>query len=258
VSTPLTAAGYVWDLLLVLVRKELKLRYRGTSLGILWSLGNPIALAVVLHVAFRRVLDVDIDRYAAFILSALFPWQWFSNSITEGSKSFLENGDLIKKLPFPRIAIPAAVVAGDLVHFVITLPVLALVLVWESGTPPPVGWASGVPLLVALQASLTLGAVVIVASAHTLFRDIGQLTRVALLLLFYVTPILFPASMLPPDLRWLLVANPLAPIISCWRHLVMKGSPGPLLPAAVVWTLLVSVTAAAVYRSIRPRLAELV
>ena len=112
---------YYRDLLGVLTSKELKLRYRGTKLGILWSLANPIALALVLHFAVKLVLRIDIDSYALFILSGLFCWQWISNSLTASAVSFTGNTRLIRKLSFPRYMLCVAVVFGDMIHFAITI-----------------------------------------------------------------------------------------------------------------------------------------
>jgi len=121
------------DLVRVLVSKELELRYRGTSLGVLWSLANPLAFAIVLHIAFREVYRVPIERYPVFILSALFPWQWLSTSVGAAPLVFFHNAPLLKKLRFSPSSLCAAVVAGDLVHFVATLPVLLLLVVVTGG-----------------------------------------------------------------------------------------------------------------------------
>ena len=113
---------YLGDLVSVFLSKEIKLRYRGTLLGVVWSLANPLAFALVLYIAFRQVLRIEIENYPLFILSALFPWQWISNSIGAGPMLFISNASLIKRLPFPRVALAAAVVLNDMIHFMITIP----------------------------------------------------------------------------------------------------------------------------------------
>src|SRR5262245_34686661 len=107
-----------WDVISVLLSKEVQLRYRGTVLGILWSLANPLAFTAVLYLAFRRVLQVSIENYPLFILSALFPWQCLSNSIGTAPMLFISNSSLIKKLPFNKAALAVAVVLNDMIHFV--------------------------------------------------------------------------------------------------------------------------------------------
>src|ERR1043166_5473591 len=113
--------AYLGDVISVLLTKEIKLRYRGTIFGILWSLANPLALTLVFYVAFRRVLRIDIENYPLFILAALFPWQWLSNSVTAATVLFSWNAPLIKKLPFPKVALCVSTVLIDMIHFSITI-----------------------------------------------------------------------------------------------------------------------------------------
>lgn len=249
--------GYFYDLLVVLVSKELKLRYRGTVLGILWSLANPLAFCLVLYVAFKRVLQVEIDNYALFLLSTLFAWQWLSNSLNSASLLFIANASLIKKLRFPTSALALAVVITDMIHFMITIPVY-VGLMTLSGKAPGTTWMIGVPILLLAQASFTYGAAVIIAAVNALLRDLEQLIRILLLLLFYLTPILFPVDMVPEGLTWLLVLNPIAPMMIAWRTLLVENTLSPYLGLAVVYALLSLTVAVPVYRKISWRLAEVV
>ncbi|MFQ5699086.1 MAG: ABC transporter permease [Myxococcota bacterium] len=250
--------AHAWDLIHLLVRKELKLRYRGTTLGLLWSLANPLAFAFVLQVAFKRVFRVDIENYAVFILSGLFPWQWFSNSMGAGSTVFIFNAALIKKLPFPRFSLCAATVLGDLTHFVVTLPLLgALILVTEGRLNGTV-WAIGVPLLLLIQMVQTTALVTLVATVNAYLRDLEHLVQVLLLLLFYVSPILYPTSMVPPSLHWMLYLNPISPLMISWRSLIVDGQLSLYLPIAAAHALLAVVVALFFYRRLEGRLAEVV
>jgi len=249
---------HAWDLLMVLLRTELKLRYRGTSLGILWSLANPIAFALVLNIAFQHVLKMQIDHYALFILSGLFPWQWFTNSLGPGCAVFVNNASLIKKLPFPRFALCGAVVLGDFVHFLSCLPVLVGLVLWE-GTPfDPIVWLIGVPLVLAIQTVLVMALVTTLACVNAYLRDLEQLVRVLLLLLFYITPVLYPYSMIPAHLTWIVYVNPLAPIIVSWRALALDGVLSPWIAVAALQTLVFSLLALVFYRRLAGRLAEVV
>ena len=246
------------DLISVLLTKEIKLRYRGTLLGVLWSLANPLAFALVLYIAFRQVLRIDIENYPLFILSALFPWQWLSNSIGAGSMLFIANASLIKRLPFPKVALGIAIVLHDMLHFALTIP-LFIAFSWISaGQAPAWNWLFGVPILLFIQASLLAAVVVIVGVANAFFRDLDQLVRVFLLLLFYVTPVLYPASMVPPHLEWLLLMNPFAPLMISWRALLIDNSLSLYIPAAVVHASLAVGLALWTYKKAEWRLAEVV
>jgi lipopolysaccharide transport system permease protein len=249
---------YFWDLVSVLLGKEIKLRYRGTLLGIFWSLANPLAFALVLYVAFKRVLQVEIENYPLFILSALFPWQWISNSIGAAPMLFISNASLIKRLPFPKAALGVAVVLNDMIHFAVTIPLFVVLLLLAAGRAPALNWLFGIPVLLIAQGSLLLAIVVVVATLNALLRDLDQLVRVILLLLFYVTPVLYPASMVPRNLEWLLILNPFSPLVISWRALLLDNSLSPYIVVSLIHALLALAVAVPVYRKVRWRLAELV
>ncbi|HVP28113.1 MAG TPA: ABC transporter permease [Myxococcota bacterium] len=246
------------DLVRVLVEKELELRYRGTSLGVLWSLANPLAFALVLHVAFRVVYRVPIAHYPVFILSALFPWQWLTTSIGAAPLLFFSNAPLLKKLRFPTSSLCLAVVLGDLVHFLATLPVLVALVLITGGGGLSARWLVGIPLLVAVQATLTLGIVLVLASANVFFRDLDPLVRVVMSLLFYLTPVVYPVTLLPESLHFTLYLNPFAPLMVAWRSLVLEGAISPWIGVAAAQAALALTLALGVHRRRASLVAELV
>jgi lipopolysaccharide transport system permease protein len=251
--------GHNLDLLRVLTAKELKLRYRGTLLGVLWSLAHPLALALVLHFAMKIVVRLDIENYALFLLSALFPWQWLANSLGAATITFTYNGGLIRKLAFARHMLCSAVVLGDLAHFAVTIP-LFVAFRMVAGLPPMYGdWLLGLPTLLLIQAATVLGCVMVIATTNAFLRDIEQLVRLALLLLFYATPIFYPLSMVPESLTWVILSNPFAPMIICWRSLLLEGSLEPLyLGMALGYAIVLLAVGTAVYSRVSWRLAEVV
>jgi lipopolysaccharide transport system permease protein len=247
-----------FDLVGVLTSKELKLRYRGTSLGVLWSLANPVCFAVVLHFAMRVVMKLDIENYGLFLLSTLFAWQWASNSLNASSSAFTMNGRLIRKLAFPRYLLCAAVVAADLFHFLVTIPVYAGMRVFYGLPPGEFLWLWGVPLLIVIQGALVLGGVLLIATLNSIVRDVEQLVRVGLLLLFYVTPILFPLSMVPERLHWVVLVNPFAPLLISWRELLADGTMSSYVAWAAAHAAIALAAGFAVYRRFAWRLPEVV
>ncbi len=250
--------AYYYDLLSVLTSKELKLRYRGTKLGVLWSLANPIAFALVLHFAVKRVLRIDIDSYALFILAALFSWQWISTSLSASASVFTGNASLIRKLYFPRYMLCVAIVFGNMIHFAVAIPVYAALRV-ASGLPPMSStWIAGIPLLLVLQSLLLLGGVMIISTINAILRDMRHLVEVGLVLLFYLTPIIYPLSMVPRGGQWLVLVNPLAPIVLSWRDLLLDGVLSPYCVLAAGYAVLSLGLGFAVYRRFSWRLPELV
>src|SRR5215510_6140679 len=253
-----TKFGYAWDVISVLLSKEIKLRYRGTILGILWSLANPLAFTAVLYIAFRRVMQINIENYPLFILSALFPWQWLANSIGSAPMLFISNSSLIKKLPFNKVALAVAVVLNDMIHFCITIPLFAVLLFISGAHGPTLNWLVGIPVLLVAQALLTLAIVIVIATLNAFLRDLDQLVRVFLLLLFYVTPILYPVSMVPRNLEWLLLVNPFSPLLISWRAFMMDNYLSPYIIVAAGQACLFLLIAIPVFKRTEWKLAELV
>lgn len=213
---------HTWDLVQLLTVRELKLRYQGTALGYFWSLARPLLFALVLYIAVGRIIRINIPHYHLFLLSGLFPWTWFQASVFLAAPSFANNGNLLKKVYFPRFVLPLSTVTNNFVHFALSLPVLAVLLL-VAGKVPNANWLIGLPLLVLLQLLLLMGVVLIVATVDVFFRDLEHLVDVGLYLLFYLTPVLYPLAMVPSQLRPLMHLNPLAPLIEAWRDLFLEN-----------------------------------
>src|SRR4030043_1394579 len=113
---------YYKDLVLALTQKELKVKYRRSFLGYLWSVANPLALALVFFIAFKVVMRIQIENYTLFLISGLFPWQWFSNSVSSSAMAFVSNASLIKKVNFRSESLVVATVLNDMLHFILSVP----------------------------------------------------------------------------------------------------------------------------------------
>ena len=154
---PVARAGYYRDLVVTLTIKEIKVRYKRTFLGYAWSLLNPIVYAVTYWIAFKAILNVRIEGYFVFLLCGLFPWQWLSNSLTSSPLAFVNNASLIKKISFPRYLIVLSTVLTEGLHFLLCLPVLAVIMVMFDRGAPHWSWLVGVPILLVLQAMIIFG-----------------------------------------------------------------------------------------------------
>ncbi len=246
------------DLVSVLVAKDLKVRYRSTMLGYVWSLLYPLAFALIFYFLFRVIARIEVENYALFLITGLFPWHWISNSVSASTFYFLGNGSLIKKVMFPRILLVTAGVLNDLVHFVLTIPVIVLFLLWHKMLPP-LSWGYQVPLMVLVTFLTAMGMALFIATCTVFLRDIERLVSLVLTLWFFLTPILYPADMIPDRLRWTNYANPLGPLMIGWRRVLLEGDlPLDLLGAAVFWAALFFVLGYLVFRRLEWRFAELV
>jgi lipopolysaccharide transport system permease protein len=216
-------AQYYIDLILVLTQKDLKVRYKSSILGHLWSVAHPLAFAVVFYGAFKVIVKIPVENYALFLICGLFPWQWFANSLNAAPMIFLGNAPLIKKVNFPRNLLPFTLVLQDMLHFVLAIPVIILFLFF-AGKTPGLLWCVGIPVLIVAQLSLVYGICLIIASLNLFFRDLERLTTIFTTILFYATPVFYPETMIPLKFQSLLKLNPLAPLIVNWRNLLLEGT----------------------------------
>lgn len=210
------------DLIIVLTQKELKVRYKNNILGYIWSIANPLAFAFVFFFAFKVVMRIQMEEYTLFLIAGLFPWQWFSNSVTSSPGIFIGNSSIIKKIRFPRNIIPLSIVLQDMIHFLLSIPVIIIFLFIYRKTPS-LTWLYGIPILLSLQLLLTYGTSLIISSTNIFFKDIEKLTIILITFVFYFTPIIYPETIVPDRYKPFIKINPLAPLMISWRNLFLNG-----------------------------------
>jgi ABC-type polysaccharide/polyol phosphate export permease len=231
------------ELLRSLIVRELKARYRGSALGFLWSLVNPLLLVVVYTLVFGYIFQPktagsDTEPYALFLICGLFPWIWTSTSLLEGTVSLSVNSGLIRKAVFPIDLLPIVSVSANLVHFLLALPILlgALSIGRALGYPVLSAWSLLLPLVIALQLVLLCGAALGLAVLHVHFKDIRDLLANVLQLLFFLAPILYPLNASIPDfLKGIIVTNPFSPFVLAYQRLLFYGE----LPGWKIWSAMV-------------------
>lgn len=216
-----TAQRYL-DLVMVLTQKELKVRYKSSVFGYLWSVGHPLAFAVVFWIAFKVVMRFQMENYTLFLITGLFAWQWFANSVNVSSVTFLGNTSIIKKVNFPKYLLVASSVLQDMLHFLFSIPVVLLFLIAYSKSPTW-AWLYGIPLLLLIQYILICGISLAVATLNLFFRDLERIVGILIMLLFYFTPIIYPETMVPEQYRFALDLNFMAPFIIAWRAILQDG-----------------------------------
>ena len=244
------------DLIIVLTQKELKVRYKNSFFGYLWSIAHPLAFAFVFFIAFKIVVRIQIEDYALFLIAGLFPWQWFANSVNASPIIFLGNASIIKKVNFPRNLIVFTQVLQDMIHFILAVPVIILFLVMYDKTPSA-GWLYGIPILLCIQFFMTYGICLVLASTNLFFRDLERLTFIITTLLFYFTPIIYTETMIPQRYQWLAYFNPLAPLIISWRNLFLNGIVDPaLLVVSSGYAAAMFIAGYLVYKKLSWRFAE--
>lgn len=222
-----------------LVVRDLKVRYRNSILGILWSLMNPLLMMLVFTVVFTIMAPVrsaSVEHFPVFVLCGLLPWNFFTTSVIGSTVSLVANAPLIKKVYFPRAALPLSMILANLINFFIALIVL-FGLILAFGIPLTI-WVLYLPLVILIQVIFTLGVGLLLATINVFYRDTQQIMDVLILAWFFVTPIFYPIDILPRSYQllglnldvWRLayILNPMASLIATYRVILYTGAPPAL------------------------------
>jgi lipopolysaccharide transport system permease protein len=223
---------YVLDLLYTLVVRDIHLRYRRSVLGMAWSLLNPLLQLAVFDFVFRVLLPLRIPDYTLFLFTGLLAWTWFQSSLVSATGAIVDNAALVKQPGFPESVLPIVAVLSNLVNFALSLPILAVFLVFRGHAAPVALLA--LPLVIAAQFVFTLSLAFLLASIHVSFRDTQYLLGIVLMLGFYLAPVFYDVTTIPPAYRGLYGLNPLAQLITSYRNIFLKGTVPEWLPLAAI------------------------
>jgi len=226
-------------LIQTLVTRDLKARYRGSTLGLLWTLLNPLFHMAIYALVFSIYIRIDMERYAAFLLCGLLPWIWLSSSLLMGATSVVEGGSLLKKVFFPPQVLPTVTVTANFVNFLMGVPlVLAFLLLFGV----QLGWAMlALPPIMAAQFGLTLGLTLIVSAASVRYRDIPHILGHLLTFWFFLSPIIYPATQVPERFRPILSLNPFTPFVVAYQDTLLYNK----LPSGAAFGAMIFVGAGA-------------
>lgn len=228
------------ELISTLVSKELKARYRGSILGIVWTFLNPLLLLLVYSLVFSVYMRVQMENYALFVFTGLLPWIWFSSSLGDGAASVVGSGSLITKSMFPAEVLPMVKILSNLMNYIFSLPLILLFML-AYGVPirPSVLW---LPVVMAVQLVLTLGLVYFLSALNVRFRDTQHVLGNLLTLWFFLTPILYSVNNAPEDYRSLLYLNPMTALAVSYQDIFLYGKAPDLtaLLALAVFGVVVS------------------
>lgn len=204
------------ELIKNLVLKDLKLKYRDSVLGFFWSLANPLLLILVYGFVFGHILRGGPANYAYFLMVGILPWNFFAQSVMMSTGSVLDNGSLIRKVALPMEVFPVATVLFNLVQYFLALIVFFPMAFLFFKVPIAWSWLNFFPILT-LQIIFTLGLCFILSTLTVFYRDFRHFTEILLLLLFWLTPIIYDVQAVPPSLRAVLYMNPLSYFILAYQ-----------------------------------------
>jgi lipopolysaccharide transport system permease protein len=210
------------------VKREFQSRYMGSALGALWTVLNPIAMIAVYTLVFSEIMRARLPglddhlSYGLFVMAGVITWGYFTEVINRSQAIFLEQSNLIKKMSFPKSTLPVIVLLSATVNFVLIFSLFLLFLLLSGRFP---GWSivAFLPLLL-IQQMGALGAGVVLGTLNVFFRDVGQIAGIVLQFWFWLTPIVYPLSALPENVRFLIGLNPMTHLVDAYQQIILLNN----------------------------------
>lgn len=225
----LAEAGELWryrDLLLLLIARNIKTRYKRSALGVAWTMLNPLLTMLVLALVFSRLFESAVPHYPVYLLSGLLLWNFVAQTTTAAMNEMVWNSGLLRRVYLPRACFAAAAVGTGLVN--LTLALLPLGLIAMAAGAPLGPAVLFLPVAALLAAAFALGLGLFLSSLAVFYADVVDMYQVVLTAWLYLTPVFYPASILPPGVAWALRLNPMWYLVECFRAPVYLGRlPGP-------------------------------
>jgi lipopolysaccharide transport system permease protein len=211
------------DLLITWTIRDIKVRYKQSFLGAAWAILQPLAATIIFTLIFSRFVRVPTDGipYPIFYYSALLPWTFTATAISFGVTSLINNMNLVTKIYFPREIMPLAAILASLVDFLVAaLIFVGMMVLYQVRLSPSL---VTVPLILFIQLTLMTGIVLLISALTVFYRDIRFAVPVGVQLWMYLTPIIYPLSMVPERFRSLYMLNPMAGVIDSYRRVILLG-----------------------------------
>lgn len=260
---PSLALWELWsyrELLLYLVWRDIKVRYKQTFFGTAWVVLQPLATMMVFVVLFGRLAGFESRTgglpYALFVLAGLLPWQLFASGLNQAALSVVTDQTLVTKIYFPRVLIPLASVLGALLDCAIALVLLVALMFWYRTAPTLAMLA--LPLVVVLATAAALGVALWLSALNVRFRDVRYVLPFLTQLWLFATPIAYPLQLVPPAWRTFYGINPLVGIVEAFRWALLGGPPvpGAVACASLAGTLVLLLSGALFFRRMERRFAD--
>lgn len=238
------------------VKKEIRGKYKGSFLGILWSFINPLLQVAVYAIVFPYIMRIKTDNYLQYLIIGIIPWTFFVTVINQGMITVRMNAGIIKKVYFPREILPISVAFSGLVNFFISCIIILLFCIFGG---IGISWhIILLPIIALLQFFITLGIVLALSAINIYVKDTEYIVQFLINMLFYATPILYPTTLFPERVRWILCVNPLTELIEAYRDIFMYHQLPSLLPTLYLLgiTIVVFFIGLLIFRKLEKGFAE--
>lgn len=201
------------------VKKEIRGKYKGSFLGVLWSFVNPLLQVLVYAIVFPYIMRVKTENYLQYLIIGIIPWTFFTTVISQGIITIRMNSGIIKKVYFPREILPISVAASGLVNFLISCIIILLFCIFGG---IGISWhLILLPLIAIIQFIFSLGLIFALSAINIYIKDTEYIIQFIINMLFYATPILYSETLFPENIRWILYLNPMTEIINAYRDIFM-------------------------------------
>ena len=247
------------ELLWVLTMRDIKVRYKQTVLGAAWAIIRPFITMVIFSVVFGQLAKMPSDGfpYPVFVYAGLLPWTFFAGAIGASGNSLVGSAHLVSKVYFPRLIIPLSSVGAGLVDLLVSTGILLLMMLWYG-----VGWSFNLlvaPLLLLGVVFISLGVGTLLSALTVAYRDFTHLTPFVIQIWMYITPVIFPVSLVPERWQWLLYINPMTGLVEGFRSAFL-GKPFDLQGLAISFAIAIAVFAIGVayFEKVERRFADII
>jgi len=213
------------ELFLLLAWRDILVRYKQTIIGVAWSVLRPVLTMVVFTIVFGRLAQMPSDGapYPILVFAAMLPWQFFSNTVSEGGNSLVSNASMISKVYFPRIIVPTTSMVVSLIDFVISISILSVLMVWYQHVPT---WRVVVlPLFLGLAAITALGVTYLISALNVKYRDFRHILPFVIQFGLYISPVGFSSTVVPENWRLIYSVNPMVGVIDGFRWAIIGNAP---------------------------------
>jgi lipopolysaccharide transport system permease protein len=249
------------ELVYFLTWRDIKVRYKQTLLGASWAILRPVLTMIVFSIFFGGLAKISSDGYPypVYTYAALLPWELFSPALSIASRSLVGNANMITKIYFPRMILPLSSVLAGLVDFAIAFLVLIVLMIAYGIAPTSAVWTLPFFLLLALVTALGVG--LWLSALNVLYRDIGYVIPFLTQMWLFITPVVYPTSMLPEGWRFIYALNPMSGVVDGFRWALLgnqNSAPGPNLIISSVIAVLVLVTGMFYFRRMERQFADMV
>lgn len=245
------------DMIKSLVKRDLRGKYKGSVLGFLWTFINPLCQIIVYTVVFSVIVRTDLDKFYIYMITGMIPWLFFDMSLRQGSGCVRYQGEMIKKIYFPREVLPISCVTSNFVNMLFCFIIVFAVL-FISGVGVSIKSLFFLPMVMMIEYVMALGFTLIVSAGTVYFKDLEHIVTVILMAWIYLTPILFSMEIIPESVLWLFKCNPMTPIIEAYHDILYwKQMPaGNELLYSVVFAVVILIVGELAFIKLNDNFAE--